>query len=138
MLLLDTHVWIWNVEGDVRRLGRRARQLLSREESEEGLRISSASIFEVTALHTAGRLHLANPPEQWIRDALHAIGGNAPQASGTRRGRTFRTRRKSTDRTPRSGFPRRGSGSDSAVNPRGESPTRGVQSRRRAEIRSNW
>lgn len=27
MLLLDTHTWIWTVEGDTRRIGRRARQL---------------------------------------------------------------------------------------------------------------
>ena len=70
MLLLDTHVWVWSVEGDVRRVGRRARQLLSRAESQEALRISPATVFEVTALHTAGRLRLARLPEQWIRQAL--------------------------------------------------------------------
>ena len=70
MLLLDTHVWVWNVEGDVRRVGRRSRQLLSRFESQEALRISPATLFEVTALYTAGRLRLARPVEQWIREAL--------------------------------------------------------------------
>lgn len=70
MLLLDTHVWVWSVEGDVRRVGRRARRLLSRAESQDILRISPATLFEVTALHTAGRLRLARPPEQWIRQAL--------------------------------------------------------------------
>ena len=70
MLLLDTHVWVWNVEGDVRRVGRRSRQLLSRFESQEALRISPATLFEVTALYTAGRLLLARPVEQWIREAL--------------------------------------------------------------------
>ena len=70
MLLLDTHVWVWSVEGDVRRVGRRARQLLSRAQSQDALRISPATLFEVTALHTAGRLCLARPPEQWIRQAL--------------------------------------------------------------------
>jgi len=70
VLLLDTHVWVWSVEGDVRRVGRRARRRLSRAESQETLRISPATLFEVTALHTAGRLRLARPPEQWIRQAL--------------------------------------------------------------------
>lgn len=70
MLLLDTHVWVWSVEGDVRRVGRRARRLLSRAESQEALRVSPATLFEVTALHTAGRLRLAQSPEQWIRQAL--------------------------------------------------------------------
>ena len=81
MLLLDTHVWIWSVEGDVHRVGRRARQLLTRAESDESLRISPATLFEVTALHTAGRLHLANPPEQWIRHALQAAGGRVAELS---------------------------------------------------------
>ena len=74
MLLLDTHVWVWSVEGDVRRVGRRARQLLSRAESQEALRISPVTVFEVSALHTAGRLCLARPPEQWIRQALDVAG----------------------------------------------------------------
>jgi PIN domain nuclease of toxin-antitoxin system len=74
VLLLDTHAWVWNVEGDARRLGRRARQQISRAESQEALRVSPATIFEVAALHTAGRLRLARPLEQWIRDALGVAG----------------------------------------------------------------
>ena len=70
MLLLDTHVWVWSVEGDVRRVGRRARRLLSRAGSQDALRISAATLFEVTALHTAGRLRLVRPLEQWIRQAM--------------------------------------------------------------------
>lgn len=74
MVLLDTHVWLWSVEGDLRRVGRRARQLLSRAESQEAIRISPATVFEVTALHTAGRVRLARPPEQWIRESLQVAG----------------------------------------------------------------
>ena len=74
MLLLDTHVWIWSTEGDVRRIGRRTRQLLARAEATSTIRISPASVFEVTALHTAGRLHLARPVEQWIREGLETAG----------------------------------------------------------------
>ena len=74
MLLLDTHVWIWSVEEDARRVGRRARRLLSRAESRDDIRISPATVFEVTALHTAGRLRLALPLDQWIRQALEVAG----------------------------------------------------------------
>lgn len=74
MLLLDTHVWLWSVEGDTRRVGRRTRQLLSRAESQGTIRISPASVFELTALHTAARLRLACPPEQWIRDSFESAG----------------------------------------------------------------
>ena len=74
MVLLDTHAWVWSVEGDVRRVGRRARRLLSRAESQDALRISPATLFELTALHTAGRLRLLRPLEQWIHQAMEVAG----------------------------------------------------------------
>ena len=70
MLLLDTHVWIWILAGDARRIGRRARALLSRAESGDALRISPVTLFEVMALHAAGRLQLTRPPDEWIRQAM--------------------------------------------------------------------
>jgi PIN domain nuclease of toxin-antitoxin system len=70
VILLDTHIWIWAVEGDTRRIGRRSRTLLTRAESQNGLRISTATIFEVAALHASGRLRLVRPLEQWIDEAL--------------------------------------------------------------------
>lgn len=74
MLLLDTHVWIWSVAGDTRRIGRRARQRLARTQSTHKIFVSPVSLFEVTALHTAGRLRLTRSPEQWIRGALDETG----------------------------------------------------------------
>ena len=74
LVLLDTHVWIWTVEGDLRRVGRRTRALLSRAQTEDAIRISPATVFEVTAHHTAGRLRLARSPEQWMHDALAVAG----------------------------------------------------------------
>jgi PIN domain nuclease of toxin-antitoxin system len=74
VLLLDTHVWLWSVAGDVRRVGRRTRQALLRAESRDAIRISPVSLFELTALHTLGRLRLSRPVEQWIDEALDAAG----------------------------------------------------------------
>ena len=74
MLLLDTHVWLWSVHGESRRVGRRARQLLSKAESAGTLRVSPVTLFELTALHTLGRLRLTRSPEEWIREALDAGG----------------------------------------------------------------
>jgi PIN domain nuclease of toxin-antitoxin system len=74
LVLLDTHVWIWTVEADPRRIGRRTRGLLSRAQTQDAIRISPATVFEVTAQHTAGRLRLARSPEQWIHDALAVEG----------------------------------------------------------------
>jgi PIN domain nuclease of toxin-antitoxin system len=74
VLLLDTHVWLWSVDGDTRKIGRRARQSLTRAESSEIIRVSPVSLFELTALHTLGRVRLARPVEQWIDEALEAAG----------------------------------------------------------------
>ena len=74
MLLLDTHVWLWSVDGDARKIGRRTRQSLLRAESREAIRISPASLFELTALHALGRVRLSRPVEQWIDEALEAAG----------------------------------------------------------------
>lgn len=74
MLLLDTHVLIWSVSGDERRFGRRTRSLLTRAESRGELRVSALTLFEITALHTQGRLILRQHAERWIRDALDLTG----------------------------------------------------------------
>ncbi len=70
MLLLDTHVWIWSLEGDAGRIGRRARSLLTRAESRDAIRISPVTLFEVMALQTSGRLQLTRSPDEWIRHAM--------------------------------------------------------------------
>jgi len=74
VLVLDTHVWVWSVEGDTRRVGRLSRQALSRAESADRIRVSLVSVFEVTALCTVGRLRLAIPVERWVGEALGAAG----------------------------------------------------------------
>ena len=74
MLLLDTHAWVWAVQDDTRRLGARTRRLIARAEPREEIRVSSATLFEIVALHTSGRLQLSRPPEQWIRESLELPG----------------------------------------------------------------
>ena len=74
MLLLDTHVCIWSAEGNERRLGARTRRLLRRAQSQDAVRISPVTIFEITALQTLGRLRLTRTPEQWTRDYLSLPG----------------------------------------------------------------
>jgi len=65
---------VWQLEGDTRRIGRRCRQLIAREEARQGVAVSPLSLFEIAALHSSGRLHLALPVEQWIREALVVSG----------------------------------------------------------------
>lgn len=72
MVLLDTHVWLWSASGDTRRIGGRARRFLSRAGSQNAVYVSPISLFELTALHTLGRLRLTSVPGEWIRDSLNA------------------------------------------------------------------
>jgi PIN domain nuclease of toxin-antitoxin system len=74
VLLLDTHAWIWTVEGDLRRVGRRSLRLIAQGEARTTLRISPATLFEIVALHTAGRLGLSRPVEQWLDGLFHRPG----------------------------------------------------------------
>ncbi len=74
MLLFDTHAWIWTVEADTRRVGARSRRLISQAEARHALRLSAASLFEIVALHTAGRLRLAHAPERWIEQSIEQAG----------------------------------------------------------------
>jgi PIN domain nuclease of toxin-antitoxin system len=82
VLLLDTHAWIWTVQGDAQRIGRRARTLIARAESRDAVRVSPATLFEIAALHTAGRLRLSLPLEAWIDDSLGQPGVRLADLSG--------------------------------------------------------
>jgi PIN domain nuclease of toxin-antitoxin system len=74
VLLLDTHVWIWSVDGDSHRVGPRSRLLLSKAEVQDAIRVSPVTLFEISALHASGRLRLARPLEQWVGASLDAAG----------------------------------------------------------------
>ena len=68
ILLLDTHAWIWSVAGE--RIGRRAQRAIARADTHDAIRVSPVSVFELTALHTAGRLRLSTVPAEWIRQSF--------------------------------------------------------------------
>jgi PIN domain nuclease of toxin-antitoxin system len=74
VFLLDTHVWIWTLERETGRVGRRTRRFIDRWAAQDALRVSAVSVFEVSALYAAGRLRLARPLEQWIHAALDPMG----------------------------------------------------------------
>jgi PIN domain nuclease of toxin-antitoxin system len=94
MLLLDTHVWIWTMEGDVRRVGQQTRRLLTKAEKQSAVRVATATIFEVAALYSHGRLRLAQPLERWIDEALSVAGlriAELPRAAAIDAGRITRS-----------------------------------------------
>ncbi len=68
MIVLDTHVWVWWVQGELR-LPRSAVQQI--EDAERtGIGVSAISCWEVAKLVEHGRLALPLPVEHWIATAL--------------------------------------------------------------------
>jgi PIN domain nuclease of toxin-antitoxin system len=72
-LLLDTHVWLWLLQGNSR-LRSAARSAIGRAASVGGLRIAAITVWEVALLSARGRVVLGQPMVPWIEEALAGSG----------------------------------------------------------------
>lgn len=72
-VLLDTHVWVWLMEGraDVRP---EAVKLMESAGIKSSLRVSIISAWEVARLEAKGRLSFDVPCEEWVEKALGMPG----------------------------------------------------------------
>ena len=68
-LLLDTHVWLWWVDGESRRLRGPLLDRLSKASAERSLFVSDISTFEIALKAGRGSLRLSAPPAEWLRRA---------------------------------------------------------------------
>jgi PIN domain nuclease of toxin-antitoxin system len=68
VILLDTHIWVWSVQGDARLT--EAQQGVIAENEPVGLGVSIISCWEVAKLVEVGRLTLPLPTLEWIEQAL--------------------------------------------------------------------
>jgi PIN domain nuclease of toxin-antitoxin system len=66
MILLDTHILVWWVDGDTNRLSRKARQALEQHGKRNELLVTSISIFEITTLERRGRLRFEVSASEWL------------------------------------------------------------------------
>lgn len=73
-LVLDTHVWIWMVGGAREKIGEEATTRIEEASGRGGILVSAISIWETAMLHARGRISLAEPVEEWVRNALRAPG----------------------------------------------------------------
>jgi PIN domain nuclease of toxin-antitoxin system len=64
MVLLDTHVLVWLVEGSSP-LGRQAARFADRTRANDGLAVASISFWEMAMLADRGRVALEPSVEQW-------------------------------------------------------------------------
>jgi len=72
MIILDTHIWVWNVQGD-NRLTTDRQELIRDHESDE-IGICSISLWEVAKAVELKRLNFAMPVEEWFEVALNSPG----------------------------------------------------------------
>jgi len=74
VLLLDTHVWIWLVEGVAEQFGRVALRRIQGASTCGWLRVSVISVWEVAMLHSKGRVQCLPTVDEWVHKNLRAPG----------------------------------------------------------------
>lgn len=74
LTVLDTHVWIWVVEGNGSALSSSAIRLIEDAARGGAVRISAISVWEVAMLEARRRISLSRPVEEWVRAALRLPG----------------------------------------------------------------
>ena len=73
-LLLDTHVWVWIMDGREGELSRPALDAVRDAGARGGLLVSVISAWEVAMLEAKGRLRFGMEAGEWVRRALAAPG----------------------------------------------------------------
>lgn len=73
-LVLDTHVWIWAVEGMTERLGAKALVAIEQAARTSTLAVSAISVWELAMLVKRGRLRLTTAVSSWIEASLRPPG----------------------------------------------------------------
>jgi PIN domain nuclease of toxin-antitoxin system len=73
LVLLDTHVWVWLLQGS-ERLGPKARKAIQRSLANGAVLVSAISPWEVAMLTSKGRLVLDRDVGEWVQTALSLPG----------------------------------------------------------------
>lgn len=73
-IVLDTHVWVWLMNGDDRLNDKAILKTISNAASAGLLRVSAISVWEVAMLVSKERLKLSMPVDEWVEKALAVPG----------------------------------------------------------------
>ncbi len=73
-LLLDTHIWVWFLEGDATAMSSKAVPLLERSGAASHLHVSDISFWEVAVKSATGELTFSIDAAVWLRRAERAPG----------------------------------------------------------------
>lgn len=74
LLVLDTHVWIWLVNGDERLQSSKTLPLIEEAAELSSVHVSAISVWEVSMLEAKNRISFSIDCLDWIRQALEAPG----------------------------------------------------------------
>ena len=74
IVLLDTHVWVWLINGDDRLQLSKSLSLINQTARHSNVRVSIISLWEIGMLEIKGRITLPNDCLAWINSALKAPG----------------------------------------------------------------
>ena len=69
-LLLDTHIWLWYLQGNDR-LSENLRQIMNLPDTE--LWLSPISVWETIVLAEKGRIELKGDPQVWVKKYLRSL-----------------------------------------------------------------
>jgi PIN domain nuclease of toxin-antitoxin system len=72
--VLDTHVWIWVLEGRRKELSNATINLIEEAAGRAALAVSAISVWEVAMLEAKGRISLSRSVDEWVAAALTAPG----------------------------------------------------------------
>ena len=73
-LVLDTHVWIWLMEGSEGTLAAAAIAEIEAAAADSGVAVAAISVWELAMLEAKGRITLSRSIEEWTRAALTGPG----------------------------------------------------------------
>jgi PIN domain nuclease of toxin-antitoxin system len=74
VLVLDTHVWIWIMEGVKTELSAATIRLVEKAAADSALAVAAISVWEVAMLEKKRRITLSRSIDEWTRAALTAPG----------------------------------------------------------------
>ena len=74
ILLLDTHIWIWLLNGDRKLKNSKALPVITNAVKYSGIRVSAISVWEVGMLEAKGRVQFPIGCLDWVNKALNAPG----------------------------------------------------------------
>jgi PIN domain nuclease of toxin-antitoxin system len=72
--VLDTHVWIWVMEGLKKEVSAATVSLIEGAGGRSELAVSAMSVWEVAMLEARGRITLSRSVDEWLGSALKAPG----------------------------------------------------------------